>query len=70
MEISFANWLKIQMDRKCETAYRLSKEIGVSQSTVANWLNRKAVPQKAHVGKLAEHYDRSVEYIVELLQEV
>lgn len=54
--MDFGNWLKCQMDRRRETAYRLAKELNVSQSTVANWLNDKTIPQRAHAGLLADHY--------------
>lgn len=39
-----------------ETAYRLSKTIGVSQSTIRNWETGSNRPQLAKLGALASHY--------------
>lgn len=49
--------LRRLMSERCETQYRLAKEIEVSQSTVANWLNGDSTPQLAKLGALARHYD-------------
>lgn len=54
--MSFSEILAIRMKEHCETKYALAKEICVSQTTVANWLNGKATPRLRHVGKLTEHY--------------
>ena len=39
-----------------ETAYRLSKNIGVSQTTIKNWERGSNSPQLAKLGALATHY--------------
>ena len=55
---------KIMKDR-CETNYKLAKEIGVHQSTVANW-KKGMIPQLEHQRLLAEHFGCTVD---ELLKE-
>lgn len=54
--MKFSELLAEKMRENHETAYRLAKEIGVSQTTVSNWLTGKARPQLAHIGKLEAHY--------------
>ena len=54
--MTFSENLAIRMKKNCETNYALAKEIGVAQSTVANWLNGQSTPRLRHIGKLAEHY--------------
>lgn len=44
------------MTRNYETNYRLAKDIGVSQTTVANWLAGKTTPSIHYFGKLVSHY--------------
>ena len=39
-----------------ETAYRLAKELSISQTTVRNWLDGTTIPQLAKAGALAAHY--------------
>lgn len=57
----FSELLSEKMRENHETAYRLAKEIGVSQSTISNWLTGKARPQLAHLGKLEAHYGCAME---------
>lgn len=52
------------MKTRCETNYSLAKDLGVSQSTVANWLNGSATPLLRHVGRIADHYGCSVDEIM------
>ena len=58
--MKFSENLAELMAANCETKYALAKAIKVEQSTVANWLNGKSVPQLRHMGRLAEHYGCSV----------
>ena len=44
------------MDERGETAYRLAKELQVSQSTVASWTKGNTLPGKLYVKEIAEHY--------------
>lgn len=45
-----------KMRQHAETKYQLAKSIGVSQSTVANWLSGQTTPQLRHIDALAQHY--------------
>lgn len=62
----FSKVLSEMMAKKAETKYQLAKELGVSQSTVANWLDGSARPQLRYAAKLADHYGVTV---AELLKE-
>lgn len=63
--MSFPEKLSAMMAERYETKYALAKAIQVEQSTVANWLNGETTPQYRHLGRLAEHYGCSVEYLRE-----
>ena len=58
--MNFAENLASRMQARCETKYSLAKSLGVSQSTVANWLDKSMTPQFRHIGLLAEHYGCTV----------
>lgn len=64
--MSFSENLAQRMKAGYETKYSLAKSIGVSQSTVANWLDKAMTPQFRHVGLLAAHYGCTTD---ELLKE-
>ena len=51
-----------------ETAYRLSKELGISQTTVKNWLDGSNVPQLAKLSALADHYGAPQEAFFEQVE--
>lgn len=55
-KIDFSEVLRSYMTRNYETNYRLAKDIGVSQTTVANWLAGKTTPSIHYFGKLVSHY--------------
>ena len=56
-----------KLQAKCgETNYRLAKEIGVHQSSIANW-KKGTVPHPKHMRLVAEHYGISLE---ELLKDI
>ena len=59
--MSFSENLARRMREGCETKYSLAKSLGVSQSTVANWLNKARMPQFRHVGLLAAHYGCTID---------
>jgi len=63
--VKFSKMLSEQMAKRAETKYQLAKELGVSQSTVANWLDGSARPQLRYAAKLAEHYGVTVAEIME-----
>lgn len=58
--MSFAQKLIDLQGQRCESNYRLAKEIGVSQTTVANWREGKK-PLNVYLEKIAEHYGVTVE---------
>lgn len=64
--MKFSKMLFELMTRRAETKYQLAKELGVSQSTVANWLDGSAKPQLRYAARLSEHYGITVD---ELLKE-
>lgn len=60
-KLSFSENLAKRMRDGCETKYSLAKAIGVSQSTVSNWLSESNSPQLRNIGLLAAHYGCSTE---------
>lgn len=55
--------IKMLMDEKGWTIYRLAKVTGCSQSTVARWVNGEGVPQKMTMVRIAEAFGVSVSYL-------
>ena len=53
--MKFSETLATLMKDKGESNYRLAKEIGVSQTTVANWLSGKNEPIPS-IRKLLDHH--------------
>lgn len=58
--MSFACNLSRLQERAGESNYRLAKEIGVHQSSVANWKSG-IMPHPKHAKLVAEHYGVSVD---------
>lgn len=54
--MKFCETLAALMKEKGETNYRLAKEIGVSQTTVANWLSGKNEPIPSIRRLLDKHF--------------
>lgn len=48
------------MEERGESNYRLAKDLGVSQSTIANWLNGRK-PTGIALKAIAAHYGCTVE---------
>ena len=44
--------------------YALAKKLGISQSTICNWLNGKKEPSIESLWKLADYFSVSIDYIV------
>ena len=63
--MNFSDRLSKMMEAKHETNYRLAKELGVHQTTVANWKSG-VKPQLAHLGLIASHFGCTID---ELLKE-
>ena len=63
--MSFAENLSVLQAKHRETNYRLAKEIGVHQSSIANWKSG-VTPHPRHIRIVAEHFGVTVD---ELLSE-
>lgn len=63
-KVRFSKMLSELMAKNAETKYQLAKDLGVSQSTIANWLDGSAKPQLRYAAKLAEHYGITVEAVM------
>lgn len=57
------NLARLQAERG-ETNYRLAKEIGVHQSSIANWKSGDVCPHPRHIKKLADHFCISVDELL------
>lgn len=62
--MSFANNLFLLMRQEGVTNYRLSKDLGVCQTTIANWKNGK-MPQLAHLKKVADYFNVTMDELVD-----
>lgn len=61
--MSFSQRLEHLMQRDGITKYRISKTVGCSATTVANWLSGTA-PTGEYLQKLSEMFDVSVDYLL------
>lgn len=59
--MSFPSNLSRLQAEKGETNYRLAKEIGVHQTSIANWKAGIIVPHPKHIKLLADHYGVTVD---------
>lgn len=55
--------IKMLMDEKGWTIYRLAKVTGCSQSTVARWVNGEGIPQKQTIVRIAKVFGVSSEFL-------
>ena len=46
------------------TPYRISKETGVSQSTLSDWKSGKITPKSDNLKKIADYFGVSVDYLM------
>ncbi len=46
------------------TQYGLAKKLGISQSTICNWLNGKKEPCIDSLWVLADYFDVTVDYLI------
>lgn len=51
------------LQNKCVTAYKVSKDTGVSQTALSNWRLGKSVPTLKTLQKLASYFDVTVDYL-------
>ncbi|MEA4921609.1 MAG: helix-turn-helix transcriptional regulator [Clostridiaceae bacterium] len=61
--MDFAAALKNLMDENGVTNYRLSKDIGCSPTSVANWLAGKEI-KKEYICKIADYFSVSLNYLL------
>lgn len=53
------------LDKTNKTAYQVSKDTGVSTSTLSNWKNGNYVPKVDKLKILADYFGVSIEYFLE-----
>ena len=63
--MSFAKNLAKLQEERGETNYRLAKEIGVKQTSIANWKQGKTKPLMVYAERLAEHFGVTVDELLE-----
>ncbi len=52
------------MDERGMTPYRVSKETGISQSTLSDWKNGRITPKMDKIETLAKFFNVSMDYFV------
>ena len=52
------------MEAEKISQYALAKKLGISQSTICNWLNGKKEPSIESLWKLSDFFDVSIDYLV------
>lgn len=52
----FKDWLAQKMQKNGESNYALAKQLGVSQTTIANWLSGETKPFRPYALILEQHY--------------
>lgn len=62
--MQFANKLRVLMQERGVTNYRLAKEIGCNPTSVANWLNGKSFPASDKIQALAGYFGVSTDYLM------
>ena len=45
------------------TAYKVSKETGITQSTLSDWKRRKSTPKTGNLQKIADYFGVSLDYL-------
>lgn len=46
------------------TPYKISKQTGVTQTTLSNWKNGKSTPSNSNLQKIADYFGVSVDYLM------
>ena len=64
MKIIVAERIKYLMDADDISQYSLAKKLGISQSTICNWLNGKKEPSIESLWKLADYFGVSIDYLL------
>lgn len=47
------------------TAYRVSKDTGITQTLLSNWKNGKSVPNMHNLKKIADYFNVTIDYLLE-----
>lgn len=53
------------LDKTNKTAYQISKETGISQTAFSNWKSGRSEPSLESLKKLADYFDKPIEYFLE-----
>ena len=64
IQIIVAKRIKELMKVEGISQYALAKKLGISQSTICNWLNGKKEPSIESLWKLADFFGETIDYIV------
>ena len=64
IKIIVAERIKELMKVEGISQYALAKKLGISQSTICNWLNGKKEPSIESLWKLADFFGETIDYIV------
>lgn len=64
MKILVVERIKYLMEAEDLSQYSLAKKLGISQSTICNWLNGKKEPSIESLWKLADYFGESIDFIV------
>lgn len=62
--ITFADNLKLFMKQSKINQVRLSKETGIAQSAISNWLSGKKEPSITSLWLLADYFNCSVDELI------
>lgn len=62
--MEFAQRLNEMLEEKGVTAYRLSKSLGIHQTTVKNWVDGTSKPRTEFVQKMADFFGVSPDYLM------
>lgn len=64
IDIKIVTRIKYLMEAEEISQYALAKKLGISQSTICNWLNGKKEPSIESLWKLSDFFDVSIDYLV------
>ena len=64
IKIIVAERIKELMKAEGISQYALAKKLGISQSTICNWLNGKKEPSIESLWRLADFFGETIDYIV------
>jgi predicted transcriptional regulator len=65
-KIDFSKVLKVAMDKKKLTQLEFSNKLGIRQSQISNWLNKKSLPGYYSIRQICLTLDISADELLEL----